>query len=114
MLQRLKILDPDGRVSLTNVALYIVLGAFMYSVGRSGGVPIEALGALLTALAAYRVKTWQLDSTSAADAERADRAVARDVEALRAELDSAHKELDRVSRTQTAQGRPAPLPPGLR
>jgi hypothetical protein len=113
MLRRLKLLDPDGRVSLTNLAVYIVLGAFAYCVGRNGTVNATDLGAILTALAAYRVKAEQLDRRDNADAERADRVAARDVDALRTKVSELTKDLDRALKSTTRVAPPA-LPAGLR
>lgn len=113
-LSRLKLLDPDGRVSLTNLALYIVLGAFVYCVGRAGQVDVTSLGALLTALAAYRVKALQADTTDARASELEDKAAARDVEKLKADLSEARKALDNVQRSVTSAARPSALPAGLR
>lgn len=113
LLKRLKLADPDGRISITNLAVYIVLGAFLFSVYRAGAVDVSALGALLTALAAYRVKAHQADSAASDSAEREDRAAQREFEKLQAELADTRKELDRASRATASATRP-PLPAGLR
>lgn len=100
MLRRLKLVDPDGRVSLTNLALYIVLGAFVYTVVRTGSVEVSALGALLTALTAYRTKALQVDKREMASESET-------VAKLKAELADAR-------RASTVRSTSAALPQGLR
>lgn len=108
LLARLKLLDPDGRVSLTNLALYVVLGVFVYCVGRAGTVDITALGALLGALATYRVKVLQADTVD-------DKAASRDVEKLKTELAESKRSLELAQRSVSSSAvRPSALPAGLR
>lgn len=104
MLTRLKLLDPDGRVSLTNISVYVVLFVVVFSVLRSGALDMNALGALITTLGAQRAKLWQQDKRES-----------REFTKLQTELIETRRELDRALKTST---RPASLtttlPAGLR
>jgi hypothetical protein len=95
-MRRLKLIDEDGRVSLTNLAFYLSLGLVTYVVLRKGDIDPTALGALLTALGAYRGKMWQVDKRESAK--------------LKAELAEARALAGRSTRSAT----PSPLPSGLR
>lgn len=101
MLTRLKLIDADGRVSLTNVSIYVVLFVVVYSVARSGALDMNALGALLTVLGAQRAKLWQQDKREA-----------REVEKLKAERDEWKREAARAA--PRATGAAVTLPAGLR
>lgn len=105
MLRATKLIDSDGRVSLTNVALYVVLAAFVYTVVKHGGVDVTALGALLTALTAYRAKAYQLDVKLAQDANREADALSRRIQELQQALD--------IERRYRAKTTSAALPAGL-
>ncbi len=37
---RLKLTDPDGRVSLTNISVWVVLLVIVYSVARTGSLVV--------------------------------------------------------------------------
>lgn len=103
MLQRLKLTDPDGRVSLTNLALYVVLLVVVYSVARKGELDMNALGALLTSLGAQRAKLWQQDKRES-----------REFAKLQAELAEAKRELNRAPSTRHSAVQTTALPAGLR
>jgi hypothetical protein len=102
MLTRLKLLDPDGRVSLTNLAMYTVLFVVVYSVVRTGALDMNALGALLTALGAQRAKLWQQDKRES-----------REFTKLQAELDSAKRDLN-IALKSAPRATASALPSGLR
>jgi hypothetical protein len=97
MLKRLKLLDIDDRVSLTNLSIYVVLFVIVYSVIHSGQLDMNALGALLTVLGAQRAKMWQLDKEQ--------------VSKLKAELAEARS---LAGRAPAAPRMSATLPAGLR
>lgn len=102
MLTRLKLTDPDGRVSLTNVSLYVVLFVIVYSVARSGALDMNALGALLTALGAQRAKMWQQDKRES-----------REFGKLQAELSEVKRGLDMAIKSSPRVASNS-LPAGLR
>lgn len=102
MFTRLKLLDPDGRVSLVNLAIYVVLFVVVYSVVRSGALDMNALGALLTTLAAQRGKMWQRDKRES-----------REFGKLQQELAEAKRGLD-LALKSTPRSTSATLPAGLR
>lgn len=115
LLINLKLVDPDGRISLTNFALYVVLGVFVFSVGRNGTVDVPALVALLTGVAAYRGKSMQADKRDNEEASREERVQALKAKELEARVMELTRELDRVVKAPAArQSATASLPPGLR
>lgn len=101
LVDTLKLTDPDGRVSLTNVSIYVVLLVVIYSVARSGALDMTALGALLTSLGAQRAKLWQQDKRES-----------REFDKLKAELADWKREASRVQARPV--GSAATLPAGLR
>jgi hypothetical protein len=102
MLTKLKLLDPDGRVSLTNLSVYVVLFVVVYSVVRSGALDLNALGALLTALSAQRAKLWQQDKRES-----------REFGKLQAQLAEATRGLD-IALKSAPRATASALPAGLR
>jgi len=102
MFTRLKLLDADGRVSLTNLSIYVVLFVVVYSVARSGALDMNALGALLTALSAQRAKLWQQDKRES-----------REFGKLQAELVEAKRGLD-IALKSSPRVTASALPAGLR
>jgi len=96
----LKLRDADGRISLTNLSVYVVLFAFSFSVIKTGAVNLTGLGALLTALGAYREKAY-----------RADKREAREHEKAKARINELERTLNQVS---TVARSAAQVPPGLK
>lgn len=62
-LQRIKVLDEDGKASITNISVYLVLALVSFVTIRTGTIDPTSLGALFTALGSYRVKLFQAEKT---------------------------------------------------
>jgi glycerol kinase len=111
-LKRLKVLDDDGKVALTNVAVYTVLTLFAYTVIRSGVIDLSALGALIAAVGAYRLKVYQTEKTETRLEDTA--GLSQQVTALTAERDAMRKALDAAEVKFQQRTVSKVLPPGLR
>lgn len=110
-LKRFKLLEDDGRISLTNLSVYVVLALFSFSVIKSGAVDLPGLGALLTAIGAYRLKAHQVEKTETRVSES--ESLKQQVTALTAERDAMRKALDAAELKFKPKVSTA-LPPGLR
>lgn len=109
---KLKVTEQDGRISLTNLAVYTVLFLFSYTVLRSGIIDLTALGTLLTALGAYRLKAHQVEKTETRKDDT--ESLKAEVQALKAERDTMRRELDRAALTPKKAPGGGALPAGLR